>query len=90
MYYMVYLFIIMLIICIFLYSMNFLKLLLYIEMMMIYLFMYLHYYVSNIYDNYLLLIYLVFSVCDSILGLSLLISLSRLHNNDYLLMYMLY
>nr|YP_009924717.1 NADH dehydrogenase subunit 4L [Araschnia levana]QNH68854.1 NADH dehydrogenase subunit 4L [Araschnia levana] len=35
------------------------------------------------YNNYLLIIFLVFSVCEGALGLSILVSMIRTHGNDY-------
>nr|YP_009139391.1 NADH dehydrogenase subunit 4L [Callimorpha dominula]AKF78260.1 NADH dehydrogenase subunit 4L [Callimorpha dominula] len=35
------------------------------------------------YDMYMLMIFLVFSVCEGVLGLSILISMIRTHGNDY-------
>nr|UJH93362.1 NADH dehydrogenase subunit 4L [Conogethes punctiferalis] len=35
------------------------------------------------YDMYMLMIFLVFSVCEGVLGLSILVSMIRTHGNDY-------
>nr|YP_010414762.1 NADH dehydrogenase subunit 4L [Mocis undata]URT60116.1 NADH dehydrogenase subunit 4L [Mocis undata] len=35
------------------------------------------------YDMYMLMLFLVFSVCEGALGLSILVSLIRTHGNDY-------
>nr|YP_010743884.1 NADH dehydrogenase subunit 4L [Polythlipta liquidalis]WET30824.1 NADH dehydrogenase subunit 4L [Polythlipta liquidalis] len=35
------------------------------------------------YDIYMLMVFLVFSVCEGALGLSILISMIRTHGNDY-------
>nr|YP_009368331.1 NADH dehydrogenase subunit 4L [Clostera anachoreta]APH08577.1 NADH dehydrogenase subunit 4L [Clostera anachoreta] len=35
------------------------------------------------YDMYLLMLFLVFSVCEGALGLSILVSMIRTHGNDY-------
>nr|YP_010932206.1 NADH dehydrogenase subunit 4L [Fentonia ocypete]WKR35979.1 NADH dehydrogenase subunit 4L [Fentonia ocypete] len=35
------------------------------------------------YDMYMLMVFLVFSVCEGALGLSILVSLIRSHGNDY-------
>nr|YP_010439626.1 NADH dehydrogenase subunit 4L [Lacera procellosa]UTC33514.1 NADH dehydrogenase subunit 4L [Lacera procellosa] len=35
------------------------------------------------YDMYMLMVFLVFSVCEGALGLSILVSLIRTHGNDY-------
>nr|YP_009441639.1 NADH dehydrogenase subunit 4L [Incoltorrida madagassica]AOY39145.1 NADH dehydrogenase subunit 4L [Incoltorrida madagassica] len=37
----------------------------------------------NKYEFFFLLVYLVFSVCEGVLGLSILVSLIRTHGNDY-------
>lgn len=35
------------------------------------------------YDIYILIVFLVFSVCEGSLGLSILVSIIRSHGNDY-------
>nr|YP_008081161.1 NADH dehydrogenase subunit 4L [Amata formosae]AGH27315.1 NADH dehydrogenase subunit 4L [Amata formosae] len=35
------------------------------------------------YDMYMLMIFLVFSVCEGVLGLCILVSMIRTHGNDY-------
>nr|YP_010563174.1 NADH dehydrogenase subunit 4L [Cnethodonta grisescens]UYX61180.1 NADH dehydrogenase subunit 4L [Cnethodonta grisescens] len=35
------------------------------------------------FDSYMLMVFLVFSVCEGALGLSILVSLIRTHGNDY-------
>nr|YP_010737976.1 NADH dehydrogenase subunit 4L [Neopsylla specialis]WEQ92386.1 NADH dehydrogenase subunit 4L [Neopsylla specialis] len=35
------------------------------------------------YENYFSMVYIVFSVCESVLGLSILVSMIRTHGNDY-------
>nr|YP_010947302.1 NADH dehydrogenase subunit 4L [Smerkata fusca]WGO62327.1 NADH dehydrogenase subunit 4L [Smerkata fusca] len=35
------------------------------------------------YDMYMLMVFLVFSVCEGCLGLSILVSMIRTHGNDY-------
>nr|YP_010734284.1 NADH dehydrogenase subunit 4L [Schrankia costaestrigalis]WEH00718.1 NADH dehydrogenase subunit 4L [Schrankia costaestrigalis] len=35
------------------------------------------------YDMYMLMVFLVFSVCEGVLGLSILVSMIRTHGNDY-------
>nr|YP_010401660.1 NADH dehydrogenase subunit 4L [Singara diversalis]UQU69081.1 NADH dehydrogenase subunit 4L [Singara diversalis] len=35
------------------------------------------------YDLYMLMVFLVFSVCEGVLGLSILVSMIRTHGNDY-------
>nr|AII02423.1 NADH dehydrogenase subunit 4L [Eudonia angustea] len=37
----------------------------------------------NEYDMYMLMVFLVFSVCEGALGLSILVSMIRTHGNDY-------
>nr|AII02285.1 NADH dehydrogenase subunit 4L [Micropterix calthella] len=41
-------------------------------------------------EMYFLLLFLIFSVCESVLGMSILIYLVRMHGNDYLLLLNLY
>lgn len=41
------------------------------------------YLVSIDYDLYILIVFLVFSVCEGALGLSILVSIIRTHGNDY-------
>nr|WMQ77952.1 NADH dehydrogenase subunit 4L [Auzata chinensis] len=41
------------------------------------------YFILNDYDMYMLMVFLVFSVCEGTLGLSILISMIRTHGNDY-------
>nr|WIM00483.1 NADH dehydrogenase subunit 4L [Elymnias malelas] len=36
------------------------------------------------YDLYILMVFLVFSVCEGVLGLSILVSIIRFYGNDYL------
>nr|YP_009640823.1 NADH dehydrogenase subunit 4L [Hystrichopsylla weida qinlingensis]QCU82657.1 NADH dehydrogenase subunit 4L [Hystrichopsylla weida qinlingensis] len=35
------------------------------------------------FENYFSMMYIVFSVCESVLGLSILVSMIRTHGNDY-------
>nr|YP_009512708.1 NADH dehydrogenase subunit 4L [Omiodes indicata]AXJ93426.1 NADH dehydrogenase subunit 4L [Omiodes indicata] len=44
---------------------------------MVLMFMYIEY------DMYMLMVFLVFSVCEGALGLSILVSMIRTHGNDY-------
>nr|AII02436.1 NADH dehydrogenase subunit 4L [Drepana arcuata] len=46
-------------------------------------FFFLMYFMMIEYDMYMLMVYLVFSVCEGALGLSILISMIRTHGNDY-------
>nr|YP_010692518.1 NADH dehydrogenase subunit 4L [Ixias pyrene]WBV74671.1 NADH dehydrogenase subunit 4L [Ixias pyrene] len=48
----------------------------------IYLLMVMYLLVMN-YDMYMLMVFLVFSVCEGALGLSILVSMIRTHGNDY-------
>nr|YP_010327073.1 NADH dehydrogenase subunit 4L [Acronicta rumicis]UNP54335.1 NADH dehydrogenase subunit 4L [Acronicta rumicis]WBK14702.1 NADH dehydrogenase subunit 4L [Acronicta rumicis] len=41
------------------------------------------YLMSINYDMYMLMVFLVFSVCEGALGLSILVSMIRTHGNDY-------
>lgn len=41
------------------------------------------YFIYMNYQNYFSVIYLIFSVCEGVLGLSILVSLIRSHGNDY-------
>lgn len=41
-------------------------------------------------EIYFLLLFLIFSVCERVLGISILIYLVRMHGNDYLLLLNLY
>nr|UUF68427.1 NADH dehydrogenase subunit 4L [Oreta sp.] len=46
-------------------------------------FLFLLYLMNISYDLYMLMVFLVFSVCEGALGLSILISMIRTHGNDY-------
>nr|YP_010004128.1 NADH dehydrogenase subunit 4L [Prioneris clemanthe]QNR01234.1 NADH dehydrogenase subunit 4L [Prioneris clemanthe] len=48
----------------------------------IYFFM-MYYFLMMSYDMYMLMIFLVFSVCEGALGLSILVSMIRTYGNDY-------
>nr|AZL35850.1 NADH dehydrogenase subunit 4L [Ectemnonotum fruhstorferi] len=62
-----------------------LSFLLSLEFVILSLFMIFFFYLINFnYELYLVLIYLTLSVCEGILGLSVLVSLIRSHGNDYL------
>nr|AZL35877.1 NADH dehydrogenase subunit 4L [Cosmoscarta exultans] len=64
---------------------HFLSCLLSLEFIILSLFMILYFYlISFNYEFYLVLIFLTFSVCEGVLGLSVLVSLIRSHGNDYL------
>nr|QJF46460.1 NADH dehydrogenase subunit 4L [Hydrelia parvulata] len=46
-------------------------------------FLFLMYLLMISYDMYMLMVFLVFSVCEGALGLSILVSMIRTHGNDY-------
>nr|YP_009529039.1 NADH dehydrogenase subunit 4L [Appias remedios]YP_010852830.1 NADH dehydrogenase subunit 4L [Appias lalage]AXU98833.1 NADH dehydrogenase subunit 4L [Appias remedios]WGL40249.1 NADH dehydrogenase subunit 4L [Appias lalage] len=46
-------------------------------------FLMMNYLMMNEYDMYMLMVFLVFSVCEGALGLSILVSLIRTYGNDY-------
>nr|YP_010713968.1 NADH dehydrogenase subunit 4L [Pseudeustrotia carneola]WDD39380.1 NADH dehydrogenase subunit 4L [Pseudeustrotia carneola] len=55
-----------------------------LEFIVLSIFFFLLYYMSFIeYDMYMLMVFLVFSVCEGALGLSILVSMIRTHGNDY-------
>lgn len=55
-----------------------------LEFIVLRLFFFLLVYLSSIdYDIYILILFLVFSVCEGALGLSILVSIIRTHGNDY-------
>nr|YP_010327125.1 NADH dehydrogenase subunit 4L [Agrotis munda]UNP54387.1 NADH dehydrogenase subunit 4L [Agrotis munda] len=55
-----------------------------LEFIVLSLFFFLLIYLSSIdYDMYMLMVFLVFSVCEGALGLSILVSMIRTHGNDY-------
>nr|YP_009555380.1 NADH dehydrogenase subunit 4L [Triodia sylvina]AZU95917.1 NADH dehydrogenase subunit 4L [Triodia sylvina] len=55
-----------------------------LEFMVLSLFFFMVIYLSNIdYEFYFLMIFLVFSVCEGVLGLSILISMIRTNGNDF-------
>lgn len=61
-----------------------LSILLCLEYIVLSLFIILFYYLSLFnYEYYILLIFLVFRVCEGALGLSILVSIIRTHGNDY-------
>nr|ADA62260.1 NADH dehydrogenase subunit 4L [Mengenilla australiensis] len=62
----------------------FLLMLLSLEMMMVFLFVMMFNLLNFLSDYYFLLIYLIISVCESVLGLSILVSLIRVEGSDYL------
>nr|YP_010024757.1 NADH dehydrogenase subunit 4L [Abraximorpha davidii]YP_010852921.1 NADH dehydrogenase subunit 4L [Abraximorpha esta]QOQ35045.1 NADH dehydrogenase subunit 4L [Abraximorpha davidii]UJV31502.1 NADH dehydrogenase subunit 4L [Abraximorpha davidii]WGM81061.1 NADH dehydrogenase subunit 4L [Abraximorpha esta] len=55
-----------------------------LEFMVLSLYLLLMYYLSYIeFDMYMLMVFLVFSVCEGTLGISILVSMIRSHGNDY-------
>nr|YP_009160986.1 NADH dehydrogenase subunit 4L [Luehdorfia chinensis]AJA05960.1 NADH dehydrogenase subunit 4L [Luehdorfia chinensis] len=55
-----------------------------LEFIVLSIFFFLVIYLSYIeYDMYMLMIFLLFSVCEGALGLSILVSMIRTHGNDY-------
>nr|AGD80122.1 NADH dehydrogenase subunit 4L [Scirpophaga incertulas]AGG84306.1 NADH dehydrogenase subunit 4L [Scirpophaga incertulas] len=61
-----------------------LVILLSLEFMVLSIFFFLVIYLGGLsYDMYMLMIFLVFSVCEGALGISILVSMIRTHGNDY-------
>lgn len=55
-----------------------------LEFIVLRIFFFMLIYLSLIdYDMYILIVFLVFSVCEGALGLSILVSIIRTHGNDY-------
>lgn len=55
-----------------------------LEFIVLRIFFFILIYLSFIdYDIYILIVFLVFSVCEGALGLSILVSIIRTHGNDY-------
>nr|YP_010947250.1 NADH dehydrogenase subunit 4L [Mustilia falcipennis]WGO62262.1 NADH dehydrogenase subunit 4L [Mustilia falcipennis] len=55
-----------------------------LEFMVLSIFFFMSFMLSFIdYDMYMLMVFLVFSVCEGCLGLSILVSMIRTHGNDY-------
>nr|YP_001853759.1 NADH dehydrogenase subunit 4L [Saturnia boisduvalii]ABQ63471.1 NADH dehydrogenase subunit 4L [Saturnia boisduvalii]QUG09890.1 NADH dehydrogenase subunit 4L [Saturnia japonica] len=55
-----------------------------LEFIVLSIFLFLSLFLSFIeYDMYMLMVFLVFSVCEGALGLSILVSMIRTHGNDY-------
>nr|YP_010263903.1 NADH dehydrogenase subunit 4L [Spilarctia casigneta]UIF93596.1 NADH dehydrogenase subunit 4L [Spilarctia casigneta] len=55
-----------------------------LEYIVLSMFFFLLIYLSCIeFDMYMLMVFLVFSVCEGVLGLSILVSMIRTHGNDY-------
>nr|YP_009428578.1 NADH dehydrogenase subunit 4L [Helicoverpa assulta]ALF04083.1 NADH dehydrogenase subunit 4L [Helicoverpa assulta]AON77825.1 NADH dehydrogenase subunit 4L [Helicoverpa assulta]AZL93676.1 NADH dehydrogenase subunit 4L [Helicoverpa assulta]AZL93689.1 NADH dehydrogenase subunit 4L [Helicoverpa assulta]UNP54426.1 NADH dehydrogenase subunit 4L [Helicoverpa assulta] len=55
-----------------------------LEFMVLSIFFFMLVYLMMIdYDMYMLMVFLVFSVCEGALGLSILVSMIRTHGNDY-------
>nr|AXS65617.1 NADH dehydrogenase subunit 4L [Cucujoidea sp. 43 KM-2017] len=63
-----------------------LLMLLSLEFIVLSLYLYLYGYVSlNSFDMFFMMIFLTMSVCEGALGLSMLISMIRMHGNDYIM-----
>nr|QNE85605.1 NADH dehydrogenase subunit 4L [Empis caudatula] len=61
-----------------------LSMLLSLEFIVLSLFFFLFIYLSFLsYENYFSMMFLIFSVCEGALGLSILVSMIRSHGNDY-------
>nr|AYQ18954.1 NADH dehydrogenase subunit 4L [Leiochrinini sp. 2 ACP-2013] len=61
-----------------------LMVLLSLEFLVVIMFFFLFYYLSTyLLDTFFLIVFLVFSVCEGVLGLSILVSLVRMYGNDY-------
>nr|YP_010326943.1 NADH dehydrogenase subunit 4L [Actinotia intermediata]UNP54192.1 NADH dehydrogenase subunit 4L [Actinotia intermediata] len=55
-----------------------------LEFLVLSIFFFMLIYLSLVsYDMYMLMVFLVFSVCEGALGLSILVSMIRTHGNDY-------
>nr|YP_010714334.1 NADH dehydrogenase subunit 4L [Amata multigutta]WDD57562.1 NADH dehydrogenase subunit 4L [Amata multigutta] len=55
-----------------------------LEFIVLSIFFFMMIYLNNIeYDMYMLMVFLVFSVCEGVLGLCILVSMIRTHGNDY-------
>nr|YP_011011102.1 NADH dehydrogenase subunit 4L [Epilepia longaduncata]WPW49439.1 NADH dehydrogenase subunit 4L [Epilepia longaduncata] len=55
-----------------------------LEFIVLSIFFFLVLYLNNLENNmYMLMVFLVFSVCEGALGLSILVSMIRSHGNDY-------
>nr|AOY39807.1 NADH dehydrogenase subunit 4L [Phloeotribus sp. BMNH 1047247] len=67
---------------------HFLMMLMSMEAMVLAIYMYMFIYLSQFYSEYFSsLLFLTFSVCESALGLSLLVLLIRIHGSDSLFMF---
>jgi len=63
-----------------------LNILLSLEFIVLSLFIFLFFYLNLFnYEQYFRIFFLVFSVCEGVLGLSILVSIIRSHGNDYFL-----
>nr|YP_009110194.1 NADH dehydrogenase subunit 4L [Mycalesis mineus]AIW64918.1 NADH dehydrogenase subunit 4L [Mycalesis mineus] len=55
-----------------------------LEFIILSIFFFLMLYLMSVdYNMYMLMVFLVFSVCEGVLGLSILVSMIRTHGNDY-------
>jgi len=65
-----------------------LNMLLSLEFIVLSLFIFLFFYLNLLcFEQYFRIYFLVFSVCEGVLGLSILVSIIRSHGNDYFLNY---
>jgi NADH-ubiquinone oxidoreductase chain 4L len=65
-----------------------LNMLLRLEFIVLCLFIFLFFYLNFLsFEQYFRMYFLVFSVCEGVLGLSILVSIIRSHGNDYFLNY---
>lgn len=65
-----------------------LNILLRLEFIVLCLFIFLFFYLNFLnFEQYFRIYFLVFSVCEGVLGLSILVSIIRSHGNDYFLNY---
>nr|APX39528.1 NADH dehydrogenase subunit 4L [Oulema melanopus] len=65
---------------------HFLMMLLSLEMIVVILYFILYIYFYSMFNElFFLMIYLTMSVCEGVLGLSILVSMVRVHGNDYVM-----
>nr|YP_009441652.1 NADH dehydrogenase subunit 4L [Monotoma quadricollis]AOY39171.1 NADH dehydrogenase subunit 4L [Monotoma quadricollis] len=61
-----------------------------LEFMVIILFLFMNFYFSMVlYEYYFLMLFLIITVCEGVLGLSLLVSMIRNFGNDHIMMFSL-
>nr|WPS93608.1 NADH dehydrogenase subunit 4L [Aviostivalius klossi bispiniformis] len=66
---------------------NLLVSLLILEYIVLMMFLLLYFCLNMMYENYFSMMYIVVCVCESVLGLSVLVSMIRTHGSDYFLGY---